>query len=394
MGGAVLIYLAALQGIPGELYEAAELDGAGLSARIWHVTIPQTRLILSLMLLLQIVATMQVFIEPFILANGGGPEDSRPSRSLPDLPVRVHFNDFGGAAALGVMLMLVRAGRLLRRLRAAQPNQDEDGTPMARDSGDPDPHLAAQLGGGRGKAVYWTLLVAVVMGFTLAFLGPLYWMVTGALKSPAGDRPDPADAVPASMPLRQYYNDAWDRLEPRQAAVQHVYYAAGALAVPARRWTSPRRTRCQAAARVRQRGPRRDAGHPDDPGDGPAVVPQYLTVDRPADLRTSTCSTRPWAIWLPAVANAFNIFLLKRFFDSIPQELLEAAAIDGAAPLRILWSIVLPMSRPILGRGLDLRGVAVWKDFLWPLLVLPDTDKQTDQRRHLRAVRRACRRTC
>ena len=75
MGGATLIYLAALQNIPGELYEAAELDGAGLLQRIWHVTIPQTRLILLLMLLLQIVATMQVFIEPYLL-TGGGPEDA------------------------------------------------------------------------------------------------------------------------------------------------------------------------------------------------------------------------------------------------------------------------------------------------------------------------------
>ena len=75
MGGATLIYLAALQSIPGELYEAAELDGAGLLRRIWHVTIPQTRLILSLMLLLQIVATMQVFIEPFILATAAAAED-------------------------------------------------------------------------------------------------------------------------------------------------------------------------------------------------------------------------------------------------------------------------------------------------------------------------------
>ena len=72
MGGATLIYLAALQNIPGELYEAAELDGAGLFRRIWHVTVPQTRLILSMLLLLQIVATMQMFIEAFILTNGGG----------------------------------------------------------------------------------------------------------------------------------------------------------------------------------------------------------------------------------------------------------------------------------------------------------------------------------
>ncbi len=75
MGSTSLIYLAALQNIPGELYEAAELEGAGVLRRIWHVTIPQTRLILSLMFLLQIVATMQFFIEPLILAGGNGVED-------------------------------------------------------------------------------------------------------------------------------------------------------------------------------------------------------------------------------------------------------------------------------------------------------------------------------
>src|ERR1700756_550273 len=72
MGSATLIYLAALQNIPGELYEAAELEGAGIFRRIRHVTIPQTRLILMLLLMLQIVATMQMFIESFVLTNGGG----------------------------------------------------------------------------------------------------------------------------------------------------------------------------------------------------------------------------------------------------------------------------------------------------------------------------------
>ena len=77
----------------------------------------------------------------------------------------------------------------------------------------------------------------------------------------------------------------------------------------------------------------------------------------------------PEAIWLPSVANAFNIFLLKRFFDSIPSELMDAAAIDGASPLRALRKIVLPISRPILGVVTIFGFVAVWKDFLWPLLV-------------------------
>lgn len=62
MGGATIMYLAGLAGIPGDLYEAAELDGASIWQRIRHVTIPQMRFIMLVLLLLQIVATMQVFI--------------------------------------------------------------------------------------------------------------------------------------------------------------------------------------------------------------------------------------------------------------------------------------------------------------------------------------------
>jgi multiple sugar transport system permease protein len=109
MGGAVLIYLASLQNIPGELYEAAELDGAGLFKRIWHVTIPQTKLILALLAMLQIVATMQVFIEPLILANGAGTQDSATSVAYLIYQHGFFQNDLNGAAALGVIMLLVLA---------------------------------------------------------------------------------------------------------------------------------------------------------------------------------------------------------------------------------------------------------------------------------------------
>jgi multiple sugar transport system permease protein len=111
MGSATLIYLAALQNIPGELYEAAELDGAGIFKRIWHVTVPQTRPILSMLLLLQIVATMQVFIEPYVLMNqGGGPQDS--TLTIVQLLYNYAFNynlsnSYSSASALGVVMLLV-----------------------------------------------------------------------------------------------------------------------------------------------------------------------------------------------------------------------------------------------------------------------------------------------
>ncbi|NUR88163.1 MAG: sugar ABC transporter permease [Nonomuraea sp.] len=107
MGSATLIYLAALQNIPPELYEAAELDGAGIFKRIRHVTIPQTRLILLLMLMLQIVATMQVFIEPYML-TGGGPENATVTVAyLMYQYAFVYGQNYGAGGALGMLLMLV-----------------------------------------------------------------------------------------------------------------------------------------------------------------------------------------------------------------------------------------------------------------------------------------------
>jgi multiple sugar transport system permease protein len=113
MGSATLIYLAALQNIPGELYEAAELEGAGILRRVRHVTIPQTRLILTLLLMLQVVATMQMFIESFVLTNGGGGVGDN-TLSVVMLIYQYAFamsgaSNYNSASALGVVLMLVLA---------------------------------------------------------------------------------------------------------------------------------------------------------------------------------------------------------------------------------------------------------------------------------------------
>ncbi|WP_433557824.1 carbohydrate ABC transporter permease [Pseudonocardia xinjiangensis] len=105
------------------------------------------------------------------------------------------------------------------------------------------------------------------------------------------------------------------------------------------------------------------------------LVPLYLTVLDPPLLGVSLINSF-WAVWLPAGANAFNVLLTKRFFDNLPREIFEAARIDGAGPYRIFWSVLLPMSRPILGVVSVFAFIAAWKDFLWPLLVLPDPDVQ------------------
>ncbi|MFD6984629.1 carbohydrate ABC transporter permease, partial [Streptomyces sp. NPDC059956] len=119
MGTTTLIYLAALSGIPGELYEAAELDGASIRRRLWHVTIPQVRFILLITLLLQVIGTMQVFVEPFVL-TGGGPNEATVTILLLLYRYAFVYNDFGLASAMSTLLFVVLglfAGLYLRLTR-------------------------------------------------------------------------------------------------------------------------------------------------------------------------------------------------------------------------------------------------------------------------------------
>jgi multiple sugar transport system permease protein len=105
------------------------------------------------------------------------------------------------------------------------------------------------------------------------------------------------------------------------------------------------------------------------------LVPLYIEIVHPPVIHHSFIDSY-WAIWLPAGASAFNVVIVKRFFDNLPHEIFEAARIDGAGPFRLFWYVVLPMSKPILGVVSVFAILASWKDFLWPLLVLTDPNKQ------------------
>lgn len=105
------------------------------------------------------------------------------------------------------------------------------------------------------------------------------------------------------------------------------------------------------------------------------LVPLYLTVlDLP--LTHWSLVNSYWGAFLPAGASAFNVALVKRFFDNLPREIIDAARVDGCGDVRLFLSIVLPMSRPVLGVVSVFAVLAAWKDFVWPLVVLPDPAKQ------------------
>ncbi len=193
-------------------------------------------------------------------------------------------------------------------------------------------------------------------------------MVTGAMKSPDEVARTPPTLVPEHWSTTGYA-DAWELMQLPTHLWNTVVQAAGAWAFQLVFCTAA----AYALSKLRPAFGALILGGILATLMVPAqalVVPKYLTV---ADLGLLN---DPLAIWLPAVANAFNLYLLKRFFDQLPRDVLEAAEIDGAGKLRTLWSIVLPLSRPVLGVVSIFALVAVWQDFLWPLMVFPDTGKQ------------------
>lgn len=103
------------------------------------------------------------------------------------------------------------------------------------------------------------------------------------------------------------------------------------------------------------------------------LIPSFLLIK---DL--GLMNTR-WALILPYVAGGqvLSIFILRQFFAGLPEELFEAARIDGANEFRVFWRIGVPLVRPTLVTVAILNVLTVWNDYLWPFLVVRDENLQT-----------------
>ena len=102
-----------------------------------------------------------------------------------------------------------------------------------------------------------------------------------------------------------------------------------------------------------------------------AMLPLFLL------LRTMGLVNSYWGVIVPSMAGIFGIFLVRQYALSLPDELLDAARIDGASEFRIYRSIVLPLCRPVLVTLGVFTFMGVWNDFMWPLIVLTDASKYT-----------------
>jgi multiple sugar transport system permease protein len=226
------------------------------------------------------------------------------------------------------------------------------------------PHIRYGIGG-----LHFLLLVALVV----AGLGPLLWLAKAAITPTADTISHPMALFPHGAAWSNFRR-AWVDVNVSRYFWNTVIIAAGswatqivvattggfALSVLRPKYAKVINALLLATLFV------------------PAVVllvPLYIEIVHPPIVHHSFIDSY-WAVWLPAGASAFNVILVKRFFDNLPREIFEAARIDGAGPFALFVRIVLPMSKPILGVVSVFAVLASWKDFLWPLLVLTDPNKQ------------------
>lgn len=101
------------------------------------------------------------------------------------------------------------------------------------------------------------------------------------------------------------------------------------------------------------------------------MIPLYQITMNLGLLNTLT------GVILPFSVNAFGIFLMRQFYLSIPKELEDAAIVDGCSPFRIWWNVMLPLSKPAVATLTVFTFVAAWSSFLWPLVILQESEKFT-----------------
>jgi multiple sugar transport system permease protein len=203
----------------------------------------------------------------------------------------------------------------------------------------------------------------------LATLAPLLWMVSASFM-PTGEATRlPLRLVP-SAPTLEHYRELFSRLDLGRAFANSLLLSSAITAIS----LIANSLAGYAFAKLRFRGRDRLFGLllatlvvPPQVG----VLPLFL------ELRALGLVNSFSGVLVAAIATVFGIFLVRQFALALPDDLLDAARVDGASEWRIYWTVVLPLLRPVLVTLGAFTFLSAWNDFMWPLIVLTDQAKHT-----------------
>ncbi|HEU5050174.1 MAG TPA: carbohydrate ABC transporter permease [Gemmatimonadales bacterium] len=213
------------------------------------------------------------------------------------------------------------------------------------------------------------LLHLVLIGGAFLALLPMFWMISASLM-PAGQATTfPPRLLPAD-PTLEHYRTVFAGLNMRRYLVNSAVIALTVTTI------SLVVNSMAGYAFAKLRFPGRD-GVFRVLGAGlvipvqVAMLPLFLLMKQLGLINTW------WGVIIPSLASIFGIFLIRQYAVSIPDDLLDAARVDGAGELRIYRSVVLPVITPILATLAIWTFLTTWNDFMWPLIVLSDESRYT-----------------
>ena len=213
------------------------------------------------------------------------------------------------------------------------------------------------------------LVNALLIAFAVFSLAPLLWMLSVSFM-PAGE----ASALPPpllpSAPTLDNYRLLFSRMGIGRYALNSVWIALLVTALSLLFNTLAGYAFAKLAFRGRERLFQTLLGALVIPAQV-AMMPLFLL------LKEMGLVNSLGGVVVPAMASVFGIFLVRQYTRGIPDELIEAARIDGAGEFRIFWQIVLPLLKPVLVTLATFTFLGSWNDFMWPLIVLSDSGLQT-----------------
>ena len=228
-------------------------------------------------------------------------------------------------------------------------------------------HCRRQRRESRGRAPWW-LFVLLGLGL-IVMIGPFVWMLLGAFKTNA----DFLRTTPRLLP-EEWTLDNFSRLFAKQDFLRYFLNSAGIAIVV----TVANLLFCSMAGYALAK--LRFAGHRPLMGlvlatlmvpGSVTLIPLFVLMSKLGLVNTYA------AVTVPFFAGAFGVFLMRQFMHSVPDDLIDAARIDGAGEWRIFAGIVLPLLKPALAALAVFQFLATWNNFLWPLVALTDQSKYT-----------------
>src|SRR5687767_2847845 len=213
----------------------------------------------------------------------------------------------------------------------------------------------------------WLHLALIVLA--LLTLAPMAWMVSASFMERGAANTLPPPILPPS-PTGEHYAELFIRLDLARNLMNSLVIASATTLVS----LILNAMAGYAFAKLRFRGRDRlfallliGLVVPAQVG----MLPLFLMVQKMGLVNTV------WGVMIPGLASIFGIFMIRQYALGIPDELLDAARVDGASEFRIFRTIVLPLLRPILVTWAAFSFLSQWNDFLWPLIVLSDERKFT-----------------